>query len=78
MCLAVPGKIESIKGDNAKIDFGGVTRKANISLVDAEIGDYVIVHAGYAIERLDEEEAQKSLDAWDEVIEAQQQMEKEA
>ena len=78
MCLAVPGKIESIDGDNAKIDFGGVTRKANISLVDAEIGDYVIVHAGYAIERLDEEEAQKSLDAWDEVIEAQQQMEKEA
>lgn len=78
MCLAVPGKIESIEGDNAKIDFGGVTRKANISLVDAEIGDYVIVHAGYAIERLDEEEAQKSLDAWDEVIEAQQQMEKEA
>ncbi len=78
MCLAVPGKIESIEGDNAKIDFGGVTRKANISLVDAEIGDYVIVHAGYAIEQLDEEEAQKSLDAWDEVIEAQQQMEKEA
>lgn len=78
MCLAVPGKIESIEGDNAKIDFGGVTRKANISLVDAEIGDYVIVHAGYAIERLDEEEAQKSLDAWDEVVEAQQQMEKEA
>lgn len=78
MCLAVPGKIESIEGDNAKIDFGGVTRKANISLVDAEIGDYVIVHAGYAIERLDEEEAQKSLDAWDEVIEAQQQMEREA
>jgi len=78
MCLAVPGKIESIDGDNAKIDFGGVTRKANISLVDAEIGDYVIVHAGYAIEKLDEEEAKKSLDAWDQVIEAQQQMEKEA
>ncbi len=78
MCLAVPGKIESIDGDNAKIDFGGVTRKANISLVDAEVGDYVIVHAGYAIEQLDEEEAKKSLDAWDQVIEAQQQMEKEA
>ncbi|MFP4050464.1 MAG: HypC/HybG/HupF family hydrogenase formation chaperone [Thermoplasmata archaeon] len=78
MCLAVPGKIESIEGDNAKIDFGGVTRKANISLVDAEIGDYVIVHAGYAIERLDDEEAQKSLDAWDEVIEAQRQMKREA
>ena len=76
MCLAVPGRIIEIEGDNAKIDFGGVTRKANISLIEAEKGDYVIVHAGYAIERLDEEEAKKSLDAWDEVIKAQTEMEK--
>ncbi|MBS3781074.1 MAG: HypC/HybG/HupF family hydrogenase formation chaperone [Candidatus Thermoplasmatota archaeon] len=70
MCLAVPGLIENIEGDTAEIDFGGVTREANISLVEADIGDYVIVHAGYAIEKLEEEEAQKSLDAWDEVLEA--------
>nr|AGF92952.1 protein belonging to Hydrogenase expression/formation protein, HupF/HypC [uncultured organism] len=71
MCLAVPGQIKSIEGDKAEIDFGGVNREANVSLVDVEIGDYVIVHAGYAIERLEEEEAKKSLEAWDEYIEAQ-------
>ncbi|MBS3816365.1 MAG: HypC/HybG/HupF family hydrogenase formation chaperone [Candidatus Thermoplasmatota archaeon] len=74
MCLAVPGLIKDIEGDEAEIDFGGVTRKANVSLVDVEVDDYVIVHAGYAIERLDEEEAQKSLDAWDEVMEAQKKV----
>ena len=76
MCLAVPGRVLEIDGEDAKIDFGGVTRKANISLVEAEKGDYVIVHAGYAIQKLDEEEAKKSLDAWDEVIKAQTEMEK--
>jgi len=72
MCLAVPGLIEDIDGDTAEVDFGGVTREANISLVEAEIGDYVIVHAGYAIEKLEEEEAKKSLEAWDEVLETAQ------
>ncbi len=72
MCLAVPGLIEDIDGDTAEVDFGGVTREVNISLVEAEIGDYVIVHAGYAIEKLEEEEAKKSLEAWDEVLETAQ------
>ena len=76
MCLAVPGRVLEIDGEDAKIDFGGVTRKANISLVEAEKGDYVIVHAGYAIQKLDEEEAKKSLDAWDDVIKAQTEIEK--
>lgn len=75
MCLAVPGKVIEINNEDAKIDFGGVTRKANVSLVDAEEGDYVIVHAGYAIQILDEEEAKKSLEAWDEVIKAQTEIE---
>ncbi len=75
MCLAVPGLIEEIEGDEAEIDFGGVTREANVSLVDVEVGDYVIVHAGYAIERLEEEEAKESLEAWDEVMEAQKEAE---
>jgi len=77
MCLAVPGRVLEINGDNAEIDFGGITRKANISLVEAEKGDYVIVHAGYAIQLLDEEEAQESLDAWDEVMKAQEKMKEE-
>ncbi|MFW5945420.1 MAG: HypC/HybG/HupF family hydrogenase formation chaperone [Candidatus Natronoplasma sp.] len=75
MCLAVPGLIADIDGDQAEVNFGGVTREANISLVDVEIGDYVIVHAGYAIERLEEEEAKKSLEAWDEVLKAQKRAE---
>lgn len=74
MCLAVPGMVKDIDGDEAEIDFGGVTREANISLVDVEVDDYVIVHAGYAIERLEEEEAKKSLEAWEEVMEAQKEV----
>ncbi len=77
MCLAVPGRVIKIDGDNAEIDFGGITRKANISLVEAEKGDYVIVHAGYAIQLMDEKEAQESLDAWDEVMKAQEKMKEE-
>lgn len=47
MCLGIPGKIISINGDHAQIDYGGTIREANISLVDAKIGDYVMVHAGF-------------------------------
>lgn len=68
MCLAVPGKIVSKDGDEAVIDFGGVTRKANISLVDAGVGDYIIVHAGYAIQVLDESEAKENLRIWEELL----------
>jgi len=46
MCLAVPAKILEINGDLAKVDFGGVTREINVTLVNVKIGDYVLVHAG--------------------------------
>jgi hydrogenase expression/formation protein HypC len=65
MCLAVPGKIVSIAGDNplertGKIDFGGVLKQANLAFVpEANVGDYVIVHVGFALSRLDEDEARK-------------------
>jgi hydrogenase expression/formation protein HypC len=62
MCLAIPGKVISIEGDRAKVDFGGVRREVNVSFVEASIGDYVIVHAGFAIEILDQEEAEKTLE----------------
>ncbi len=71
MCLAVPGKILEIEGDNAVIDFGGINRKANVSLVDVSIDDYVIVHAGYAIQKLSPEEAQETISAWNEILESQ-------
>jgi hydrogenase expression/formation protein HypC len=65
MCLAIPGKITSISGDDplirtGKIDFGGISKEACLAYVpEARIGDYVIVHVGFAISRLDEEEANK-------------------
>ena len=65
MCLAIPGKIESISGDDpltrmGKINFGGIFKEACLAYVpEAKVGDYVIVHVGFAISRVDEEEAHK-------------------
>ena len=68
MCLGVPGKILEIYESNslhmAKIDFGGVTREACLqTLPDAKVGDYTIIHAGFALNILSEEEAKETLDA---------------
>ena len=68
MCLALPGKIVSIDGDTANIDFGGVLKQANITMVEPNIGDWAVVHAGFAIEIMDEEEARRTLDLWNEVL----------
>jgi len=72
MCLAVPGKIIEIIDENGiamgKIEYSGVVNKACLAYVpEAKIGDYVIVHAGFAISLLNEEEARKSLETWNEV-----------
>ena len=73
MCLAVPGKIESIDGNDpifrtGKVSFGGIIKAINLACVpDARTGDYVLVHAGFAISVIDEEEAQKTLDCLDEI-----------
>lgn len=71
MCLAVPGKIIQIdsKTNQATIDYGqGTTRTANISLVKVDIGDYVLVHAGFAIEKLDPKEAKETLNLFREIL----------
>ena len=58
MCLAFPGKIINIENQQATADFGGATKKVNIGLVpDAKKGDWVIVHAGFAIEKLTKKDA---------------------
>jgi hydrogenase expression/formation protein HypC len=57
MCLAFPGKIIEIKKDQAIADFDGIKKEINISLVKAEKGDHVIVHAGFAIQKLSKEGA---------------------
>ena len=65
MCLAVPGKILSVAGDEplmrtGKISFGGVVKEANLAFVpEAVVGDYVLVHAGCAISTVDEQEAMR-------------------
>lgn len=72
MCLAVPGKICAIDGDTATVDYGqGTTRRADVSLVDVEVDDYVIVHAGFAIQVLDEREAEETLQLFREMLEAE-------
>jgi hydrogenase expression/formation protein HypC len=59
MCLAIPGKIIKINGQLATVDFKGMEKKVNITLVDVKIGEYVMVHAGFAIEKMDEEYAKE-------------------
>ena len=63
MCLAIPARIvERLDGDAARVDLGGVRKEISLALVDdAEVGDYVIVHVGYALSKLDPEEAARTL-----------------
>jgi hydrogenase expression/formation protein HypC len=70
LCLAIPARVLEVKGDVAKVDFGqGVARQVNVMLVDAKVGEYVLVHAGYAIEKLDQTAAEESLKTWREILE---------
>lgn len=75
MCLAIPAKVIRLDGNVAKVDFGeGVLRDVNVQLVDAEVGQYVLVHAGYAIQVLDEEEAEETLRLWNEILDASEEL----
>lgn len=70
MCLAIPGKIVRIEGDQADIDFGGAMKTANVAMVDAKVGMWAVVHAGFAIELMDEEEALETLKLWNEFVDS--------
>ena len=62
MCLAIPALIKSIAGKEAEAEIGGITRRISLWLTpEAEVGDYVLVHTGYAINILDQEEAGETL-----------------
>ena len=72
MCLAIPGKIVSIDGHTALVDFDGIEQKIIIALVlNPEVGKYVIVHAGYAIEQMEENDAIEAIEQWKEIAEDQ-------
>ena len=78
MCLAIPGKIISISTDtplfrSGRIDFSGVTKEVSLAYVpEANIDDYVIVHAGFAISIVDEQEAQASLQIFRELSDSEE------
>jgi len=66
MCLTIPGKVVTITGDFAAVDYGedGVRKNINISLVKPRLGDYVLVQSGFAVKLLSESEAVEALDIW--------------
>lgn len=79
MCLGVPGKIIEIYEKDGlkmgKIDFGGVTREACLAYVpEAQIGDYTVIHVGFAISQLSEEEAQQTLELLREIADISQEL----
>lgn len=84
MCLAVPGRLtEWIQRDGvfaeAWIEFGGVRRRASMACIpDAELGDYVLVHAGVAISKVDTQEVSKILDSWRDLLDASGQADESA
>lgn len=69
MCVAVPGKLVAINGDKGTVDFSGNTIDINISLVKAKVGDYLLVHAGCALEVLQKERAEELISIFKELQE---------
>jgi hydrogenase expression/formation protein HypC len=78
MCLSIPAKIDSIEGDMAVVSVGGVTYKASLQLIDdAAVGDYILLHTGFAIQKISEEEAAETLRVFKEFEELNKQLDQE-
>jgi len=74
MCVAIPGLIRSIDGSLAQVEIGGITQTANLQLCpQAKVGDYVIVHTGYAINTLDQQEAKETLELFEAIARVAQE-----
>ncbi len=70
MCLAIPMEVVKIEHNRAWVSAGGTKREVRLDIVDEmpEVGDYVIVHAGFALHRIDEVTAEETLKLWDEIL----------
>ena len=78
MCLSVPAKVISIEGDIAKASVGGTIMNANLNLVeDIKVGDYILLHTGFALQKIDEEEALETLKVFKEFGELNNELDRE-
>ncbi|MGB6838264.1 MAG: HypC/HybG/HupF family hydrogenase formation chaperone [Dehalococcoidia bacterium] len=74
MCLAIPARLFQIEGERGLVELAGVVREVSLMLLpEARIGDYLLIHAGYALQRLDEADAQETLRLLEEVAQAGQE-----
>jgi len=75
MCLAIPALIKSIEDKEAEVEIGGITRRISLWLTpEAKVGDYVLVHTGYAINILNQEEAEETLRLFAEITKAEEEV----
>lgn len=80
MCLSIPARVDKIEDDQALCSVGTISYNASLQLLENEeiqVGDYVLIHTGFAIQKLDEEEAKESLKTFEEFNELNQQMDQE-
>ena len=78
MCLSIPAKVESIEDDMAVVSVGGTKYNASLQMLeDVNIGDYILLHTGFAIQKLSEEEAKESLKVFEEFEELNRQLDEE-
>ncbi len=78
MCLSIPAKVLSIKEDTARVSVGGAEYEANLQMLeDVKIGDYILLHTGFAIEKLNEEDAKESLKAFEEFEDLNKKLDEE-
>ena len=78
MCLSIPAKIDSIDGDMAMVSVGSVTYKASLQLLDdVQVGDYILLHTGFAISKISEEDAAETLRIFKEFEDLNKQMDEE-
>ncbi len=78
MCLSIPAKVISIDGDTARASVGGAEYDANLQMVEGvKVGDYILLHTGFAIEKLDKEEALKTLKTFEEFDDLNIQLDEE-